>query len=334
MSFRFQKKKKKYSKALVIAGLAVTMVLSWQIVPTLADTIVYYQFETDDEVAVTDGQKPLDYDDAPTGNKWIIDNSVNPGPGASSGENDGNVRYDGPTYEQLGVGGVPAVPTAIDPQGVTGNFVFSNPHINQRVSTGYYSDFHDVGDATSEITMEGFFNLQEDLSSLSPGSVERRFAAQKRGDNYKYVRMSVGLGYNSDLESAVLGIDYYDDNSSTTVQVLSAVAAGKVAENEWHHFAVSVDEDAGLHDIRFYLDGVEVGNALDLANLAAPSATKDVAVYDAAANKAFLGYLDAVRISNETLSPSEFLNVPEPSSFAALLAGLAALLICRRVRRS
>jgi len=116
------------------------------------------------------------------------------------------------------------------------------------------------------------------------------------------------------------------------VDVLSTMEAGKVAQDEWHHFAVTVEEQVDLSDdVRFYLDGVEVGSVLGLTTL--PDAGyKTFLLYDVNENKAFIGMLDAIRLCDESLTPDEFLNVPEPSGIVMVLAGLAVLAI-GRVRR-
>jgi hypothetical protein len=103
-----------------------------------------------------------------------------------------------------------------------------------------------------------------------------------------------------------------------------------LAPDTWYHFAF-VNDDG---DYLVYLDGLPVGapvsgggGEFNFAPNGGFSIGTDLF------SGGFDGYMDEIRISNEALDPSEFLNViPEPSTFALVLGALAAVTACVRRR--
>lgn len=259
----------------------------------------FSSFETETATPVSGGQQVSTVAGA-------MDNLAPPHPrvyGGQAVEVNGNA-----SYVRYADEAVPDVPVSVDPARVTGAFALLNPDKgdqgNFRVSTLAAGNW---GNLASEITMEGFFNLQEDLSWLTTTNVvARRFIIQKRSDtDWKLLRLAVGLGYDAANSRSALGVTYMTSDGLAH----DLLGATPVLSNEWHHFAVTVKRDtvAGTDDIRFYLDGVEEGSALGLPNLA-PAASKPFTVGDVAANLAFKGYSDAYRVTDRALLPSEFLN--------------------------
>lgn len=96
-------------------------------------------------------------------------------------------------------------------------------------------------------------------------------------------------------------------------------------DNSWHHLAGTYDGNV----IELFVDGASQGTIV--AGTSAAN-TRDLEFGRARNNGRFFGgNLDEVRISNTVLSPSEFLSVPEPSTFI-LTALFGALALGRRHR--
>jgi hypothetical protein len=100
-----------------------------------------------------------------------------------------------------------------------------------------------------------------------------------------------------------------------------------IVQGEWHHFAVVVDlnDTSGLFDLSLYLDGrLEATQAnATLAALSTSLYPIVLANYNASKtdNRFFRGLLDEFRISDQALSPQDFLMTPEPGALALLLLG-------------
>jgi MYXO-CTERM domain-containing protein len=95
------------------------------------------------------------------------------------------------------------------------------------------------------------------------------------------------------------------------------------SEDTWYHLAF-VKSGASY---QFYLDGTALGSGpLPGFDSIVLTATNTLFI-----GNLFDGRLDEIRISDEALTPSQFLNaIPEPSSLALAAAGLAALAALRR----
>ena len=106
-----------------------------------------------------------------------------------------------------------------------------------------------------------------------------------------------------------------------------------VADDEWHHVAVSID--AGSKTMKVYVDSSEVHSVTNegftgdgggdwkpafIGNFSAP-----------AAGGSLDGAMDFLRITNAVLEPSEFFSgVPEPSSMVLLALGVSLMIFARR----
>jgi len=106
-----------------------------------------------------------------------------------------------------------------------------------------------------------------------------------------------------------------------------------VADDEWHHIAVSVD--AGSDTMTVYVDGAEVHSVTNpgftgdgggnwkpayIGNFSAP-----------AAGGSLDGVMDFLRITDSVLGPADFFSgVPEPSSMVLLALGASLTIFVRR----
>ena len=106
-----------------------------------------------------------------------------------------------------------------------------------------------------------------------------------------------------------------------------------VADDEWHHIAVSVD--AGSDTMTVYVDGAEVHSVTN------PGFTGDGGgiLYDAyignfsgpSAGGVLDGSMDFLRITDSVLGPADFFSgVPEPSSMVLLALGASLTIFVRR----
>ena len=102
-----------------------------------------------------------------------------------------------------------------------------------------------------------------------------------------------------------------------------------VTNDVWHHLAMTLDGSAtGVDRLHLFLDGAEVGVDNNFSPSGTPASLNEVFYIGSRLNSQlkYAGLLDELRISDQILSPTEFL--PEPS--LALAAGAMAVLPFRR----
>jgi hypothetical protein len=164
----------------------------------------------------------------------------------------------------------------------------------------------------------------------------------------------VGQATNGDMAQAPLYLQKKGDGTQQfRINYVDVQGYGHIvdsttvaAPNQWYHLAATSDGST----LRLYVNGV-LENSLDMT--LSPSTDRALVALDesgfegsgtVAPNAWSLfrgmyndghgdrvdGYIDDVRISNAALSPSQFLQVPEPASAVLVLLGAVATLATRR----
>lgn len=280
----------------VATGVALTAAMVIASNTVSAATLWYSRFETEAGIGVTDGQ-------AISSTANSIDTAVVGGTAGTA------VNLAG-TYLSS------SVPTGVDPQGVAGSFAMSSAGDNN-----WYIDTLIASNTSAEVTLEGFFNLQEAVTSAG----HRRIVGQKRG-SFNQGRAVATIEYDA-VNGAVFGASYTTGSTFPT-----AYGTTTIQPNVWHHFALVIDFDEGTNtnSIRGYLNGALEFDTGPLTNLAGLGSSNFSLGGGTTATDAFQGYLDEVRISSGALTPDQFL-IPEPATLMCLALGG---LLMRRSRRS
>ncbi len=285
-------------KILIMGVLALGAFVS----STPASVLWYSRFETENGVAVTSGQ--------------AISSTANMIDTETGGTRGSATDVVGDTYISN------PIPASVDPRGAAGSFAISTAADNK-----WYINTAVPSNVDGEVTIEGFFNLREDVTTTG----HRRIVRQNRSSNASQLRLGPVLEYSESLGGAVF-CGLYTVSISGVLSYPVAWGNTLLSKDQWHHFAMTVDHDdmANTDTIRGYLDGRLEYEAVAIPNLVGPGSSSFIigGTSGATAVDAFVGELDEIRISSGVLSPSEFL-IPEPG--AAILLG-AGLLVLRRRR--
>ncbi len=275
----------------------------WQ--PTAPAAVVWYsRFETEAGASVSDNQVisitagAIDSQAGAGGNAYNADSAM--------------------TYRQYGQVGVPTMPSQLDPNGVIGSFIWSNPvpaveTTNRGIHTSVNSNI-----LPGDYTGEAYFNLGEAL--VPAGSAAPRRLLTQRCGNSRTSRLAVAMGRSgaaNDGSENVLVLYWRDAASAEHF----AQGMTPIAQGEWHHFAVVVDKNdgTGLFNIMLYLDGqpeIWESNVSLRAMAEAEAYPFVLANYNGTqgASASFRGLIDEARISDTVLSPPELLMAaPNPS---------------------
>jgi hypothetical protein len=285
------------------AALTVTALI-FSSLPASATVLWHSSFEAENGAAVTDGQAI-----SLTAN--YIDTGV-------VGGTRGTAFKVGPTAP-IDTYVSSLIPTATDPLGVSGHFAISTASDND-----WYIDTKVPSNTSggTEVTMEGFFNLQENVTAAG----HRRMVGQKRSTGIDQGRAVATIEYDA-MHGAVLGATYTSGSTSFTLSGTTTID-----QNAWHHFALVVDFDdvTSKYAIRGYLDGAqEFDTGYAITTLSVGTGFYSIGGLSATTGQAFMGQLDEIRISTGALPPDQFL-IPEPATLACLAAGF---LLLRRSRR-
>lgn len=194
--------------------------------------------------------------------------------------------------------------------------------------------------SSSSFTFEGFF--QHTITDGSQSGIEaiggdrQGLSGDAEGDTFRgwYVNFNSGRVqfYYDDRNAA--------DDANEQFSITSSSAAGdRYDDGGVHHFAAVWDHSTGSATegtMTLYVNGDLIGSqvvtGLDVytssgftvGGRSTTSANND---FD---DSIFNGTLDELRFSDEALAPSEFLNVPEPSSSLMLISGIGLLCLLRR----
>jgi hypothetical protein len=201
-------------------------------------------------------------------------------------------------------------------------------------------------DGINQLTLTTWLNLD----SYTSGN--NRLAAKQAGGAFGGFSWNMNATPNSDPvgpDNFRLALFLGNNISSGASDFGSVFSNDDVgAHNRWVFLAVTYDGTLATDNVRFYMGDVDspvaqVGTALTTLQLTLDGGTArfGVGFTDAAptANTSALGLQDDVRVYGTALD-STFLNgirleaVPEPSTFALVGAGLAALLAFRKLRQS
>ena len=302
------------SAKMILTGLCALAVVTIA-VSAEAGTTAYWRFEGNSGGAVTAGTA------VPSSGTPLID------------EVSGSVLYSygtgtAPTWEDGVFGSQVPLPDASD---VSGNGTFNNLGVNgrsvnftsptggQQLVTSGDSDGADFG-LNQPFTIEGYIKTE-----MNPPNDIRLL--QKRASAAPY------QGYSASLTSAGFLMFHIDDGPQDHLITANDTI---INDNAWHHIAATRDV-AG--DIRLFVDGVE-DTTLSVGLGSSTGINQDIS-NDSPLNvgagpghfRPFLGSLDELRFSNIDLSPSQFLNAPEPSSVVLLMGAIGCMAIRRPSRR-
>lgn len=249
-----------------------------------------------------------------------------------------NASVGGPAYNLVAVGGpfsqsalsavnpIPnpdATPGFVGSPSVNSGSLFSVANQTRYMRTS--------GDATVELTLagsstwtiEGWYNLY-----ALPGTT-LDIIWTTRDSASGFAGMTLQMNTANQLEFVV----QQGGGISTNLVTSSGTSTG-----EWHHVALTYDAGVGNGTFDLYLNGVSAGVVeIPVAMTPATVDTSDLGYLAfggrAASSNSVAGRLDEWRISDQALTPDQFLNyVPEPSTFALILCGLA--MAWRRGRRN
>jgi hypothetical protein len=201
-------------------------------------------------------------------------------------------------------------------------------------------------DGLNQLTLTTWLNL----SSYTAGN--NRLAAKQAGGAFGGFSWNMNATPNTGTvgpDNFRLGLFVGNNVSSDPSDFASAFSTDDVgADNQWVFFAVTYDGTAATDNVRFYMGDVntpaaQVGTPLTIVQLTIDSGTArfGVGFTDAAptADTSAIGLQDDVRVYGTALDLNQLDGirlqaVPEPSTWALIGGGLAALMAFRRMRDS
>jgi len=227
----------------------------------------------------------------------------------SSGNGLHGTAAHGPVYDNA----VPANP--VPRTGATNSLCLSFNGINQKVQMDDAPEFQ----LTHSLTIEAFINPR---STYYNNNGQILLRGDSRGGHDPY--------YLCQQFDQILFSICGDTNPAVELRAPVPMA------NQWFHVAATLDDATG--EMRLYINGQLANSRFTTVRPAAqldPSLEGGVSIGDtpvAAFVQPFDGAIDEVRLSGTALTPSEFLNAPEPGALAVGLI-LAATGLRRRALR-
>ncbi len=173
----------------------------------------------------------------------------------------------------------------------------------------------------SELTIEWFMKP----TSATSAAGQMIFEHSENGNNHdgairSYID-STGLLKTSQYAGSS---KYYGSNTND------------IDPTQWTHYAVTMDRSltGAAERIKVYVDGVAAGTYVQTGNPTNDPAFINYVLYIGARNANsfyYKGLIDEMRISDQVLTPSQFLSIPEPAS-EGLLLGVGAMAALKRRR--
>lgn len=229
-----------------------------------------------------------------------IDNSVGPPDGSPAG-------IVANFYVEYGQTGAPAIPDAIDPADLGGQFALSMPNqANVAINTNVPSNIANLNGA---MTIQGYFNTTRDTPVAVGGVLGSRLVSQLRSASEGQSRLAIGLAPNTDEGPThnVLGIAWAnitDPGPPLVVEVREEKGTTAIQPGNWYHFALVWDGT----DIRWYLDGQLEGQIL-APNLH-EAGTGPIIIGNDRFNggtRGFYGLIDKVIVSDHATEPAQLM---------------------------
>lgn len=193
----------------------------------------------------------------------------------------------------------------------------------------HFIPFHDVilsptSDLNygSNFTVECFFKLDKLPNPLDHFGF-LYFMGDSTNGSFPRLELDInqtsgGSQFDAALNGTTGGVGIYDSSTFS------------LSVTTWYHMAFV---KSGTN-FQFFLDGNVVGSGTLNSEQAGSYQFPTGGNYNIGGFFGFNGYLDEVRISNTALPPSQFLGaIPEPSTFALLLVGVASTLFGIQARR-
>jgi MYXO-CTERM domain-containing protein len=152
-----------------------------------------------------------------------------------------------------------------------------------------------------------------------------------------------GAAINDQFSDDADELEFYQRTSGFNAYlkgISDSPATPEVTDGNWHHIAATIDgSETAAERIGLFVDGISVGAYVPVGSPSGTPAFQDLFFYVGSrlgtSNK-YVGLIDELRISDELLTPDQFLNansaVPEPAS-AALWLGLVGLGTVAALRR-
>jgi len=287
---------RRWLKTLAVVGTVLSLVVALY-APAAATTVAYYRFE--------EGSA----DSKASGIDSIIDSSTYGNDGTPYG-----------TYDPIYRSDVPVNPVPLTGASNTLSLQFAG--IDSYVEVVNPANLRDPADpnwilnfGSGSFTVECWFKL--DALDRTFSRLLSKFYWESSTGSHGWI-LSTGADANTD--NVQWGVGAGGANSGT-------VTSGDLAAGVWYHIAGVFDHLTGTSSL--YLDGVLQGSVSALHENVDYNLGIGTSFYDAGwgYDRFFYGHIDEVRISDAALSPSEFLNVPEPTTIVLMGCGLFGLLV-------